>query len=257
MRKTCRFVPGKKEKSPGIPSLLSGGLVYRKSHARRPLEWGSEATPGGKGGRDTEEDASLCERLVMSEEVTRILDGITQGDPNAAAELLPLVYAELRRLAAAWLAREAPGQTLQPTALVHEAYLRLVGTADQRRWDNRSHFFGAAAQAMRRILVESARRKQSVKHGGARQRQDLEAFDVPVTQPPEELLALDEALTRLAADDAEAARIVDLHFFAGLSIDEAAEALGVSRTTAYRQWAYARVWLFSELQGGEEISPAP
>jgi RNA polymerase sigma factor (TIGR02999 family) len=188
-------------------------------------------------------------------EVSRILDAITQGDPSAAAQLLPLVYAELRRLAADKLAQEAPGHTLQPTALVHEAYLRLVGTADEQRWNSRGHFFGAAAQAMRRILVESARRKQRIKHGGALQRLDLEEHDVPVTPPTEELLALDEALSRLAAEDADAARVVDLHFFAGLSIDEAAEALGVSRATAYRQWAYARAWLRCEL-GGEGNAPA-
>ena len=188
-------------------------------------------------------------------EVTQILDAITQGDPGAAAGLLPLVYDELRRLAAARLAREGPGQTLQPTALVHEAYLRLVGTADEPHWNSRGHFFGAAAQAMRRILVESARRKQRVKHGGELQRLDLEEFDVPVTPPPEELLALEEALTRLAAEDAEAARIVDLHFFAGLSIDEVADALGVSRATVYRQWAYARAWLRCQLRG-EGNAPA-
>src|SRR5262245_51099170 len=134
-------------------------------------------------------------------EVTQILDAITQGDPKAASQLLPLVYNELRRLAASKLAREAPGQTLQPTALVHEAYLRLVGTADQRRWNSRGHFFGAAAEAMRRILVESARRKLGAKHGGGLQRQDLEDHDVPVAVPPKEILALDEALARLAADD--------------------------------------------------------
>jgi len=188
-------------------------------------------------------------------EVSQILDAIGQGDPSAASQLLPLVYAELRRLAAAQLAREAPGHSLQPTALVHEAYLRLVGTADQPRWNSRGHFFGAAAQAMRRILVESARRKQYVKRGGEMQQVDLEDYDVPVTPPPEELLALDDALVRLAAEDAEAARIVDLHFFAGLSIDEAADALGVSRATAYRQWAYARAWLRCEL-GGDGTAPA-
>jgi RNA polymerase sigma factor (TIGR02999 family) len=188
-------------------------------------------------------------------DVTQILDAINQGDPGAAAQLLPLIYAELRRLAASYLAREGSGHTLQPTALVHEAYLRLVGTAEDRRWNSRGHFFGAAAQAMRRILVESARRKQRVKHGGELQRLDLEEHDVPVTPPPEELLALDEALARLAAEDADAARIVDLHFFAGLSIDEAAEALEVSRATAYRQWAYARAWLRCEL-GGEGKPPA-
>ena len=147
------------------------------------------------------------------------------------------MYEELRKLAAQKMAQEAPGQTLQATALVHEAYLRLVGTAVEPRWNSRGHFFGAAAQAMRRILVESARRKQRVKHGGELQQVDLEEFDVPVTPPPEELLALDEALARLAAEDTEAARVVDLHFFAGLSIDDAAEALGVSRATTYRHWA--------------------
>ena len=170
-------------------------------------------------------------------EVSHILCAIEGGDPSAAAQLLPLIYAELRRLAAAYLAREGPGHTLQPTALVHEAYLRLVGTAGEQGWNSRGHFFGAAAQAMRRILVESARRKQRVKHGGELQQLDLEEFDVPVTPPPEELLALDEALARLAAEDTEAARVVDLHFFAGLSIDDAAEALGVSRATTYRHWA--------------------
>jgi RNA polymerase sigma factor (TIGR02999 family) len=188
-------------------------------------------------------------------EVTQALDAINQGDPSAAAQLLPLLYAELRRLAAAYLAREGPGHTLQPTALVHEAYLRLVGTEDERRWNDRGHFFRAAAQAMRRILVDSARRKQRLKHGGEAQKLELEEYDVPVAPPPEELLALDEALTRLAAEDADAARIVDLHFFAGFSIEEAAEVLGVSRATAYRQWAYARAWLHAEL-GGEGNAPA-
>jgi RNA polymerase sigma factor (TIGR02999 family) len=187
-------------------------------------------------------------------DVTQILDAVAGGDPQAASQLLPLVYEELRRLAAIRLRQEPPGQTLQPTALVHEAYLRLVGTADEQRWKSRGHFFGAAAQAMRRILVESARRKQRVKHGGELQRMDLEDFDVPVTPPPEELLALDEALARLAAEDADAARVVDLHFFAGLSIEDAAEILGVSRATAYRHWAYARAWLRCEL-GGEGDTP--
>jgi RNA polymerase sigma factor (TIGR02999 family) len=183
-------------------------------------------------------------------EVTQALDAINQGDPSAAAELLPLIYVELRRLAAGYLAREGPGHTLQPTALVHEAYLRLVGTADEQHWKSRGHFFGAAAQAMRRILVDSARRKQRLKHGGEVRTLGLEDFDAPVNPPPEELLALDEALTRLAAQDAEAARVVDLHFFAGLSIEDAADALGMSRATAYRQWSYARAWLRYEL-GGE------
>jgi RNA polymerase sigma factor (TIGR02999 family) len=176
-------------------------------------------------------------------EVTQVLDAVAAGDRQAAAQLLPLVYAELRRLAADKLAREAPGQTLQPTALVHEAYLRLVDDADERCWNSRGHFFGAAAEAMRRILVESARRKSRIKHGGQLQRVELEDQDVPVRLPPEEVLALDEALRRLAAEDAPAAEVVHLHFFAGLSIEDAAEALGLSRATAYRHWAYAKAWL--------------
>jgi RNA polymerase sigma factor (TIGR02999 family) len=182
-------------------------------------------------------------------QVTHILDAMGQGDREAAAQLLPLVYDELRRLAAAMLAREPPGQTLQPTALVHEAYLRLVDDADERCWNSRGHFFASAAAAMRRILVESARRKGRVKHGGGLQRVDLGGQDVPVRPPPDEILALDEALVRLAAADPEAARVVDLHFFAGLSIEEVAEALGLSRATAYRQWSYARVWLRYEIGG--------
>jgi RNA polymerase sigma factor (TIGR02999 family) len=182
-------------------------------------------------------------------EVTQILDAVAGGDPQAAAQLLPLVYAELRRLAAGLLSQEPPGQTLQPTALVHEAYLRLVGAGDERGWNSRGHFFAAAAQAMRRILVESARRKARVKHGGELQRVELEAQDVPVRPPPEEILALDDALTCLAAEDPDAARVVDLHFFAGLSMEEVAAALGVSRATAYRQWAYAKGWLRCEIGG--------
>src|SRR5262245_39700213 len=181
-------------------------------------------------------------------EVTQILNAVAGGDRQAAAQLLPLVYAELRRLAAVKLGQEPPGQTLQPTALVHEAYLRLVGAADERCWNSRGHFFAACAEAMRRILVESARRKGRVKHGGGLERVDLEP-DVPVRPPPEEILALDDALTRLAAEDPDAARVVDLHFFAGLSIEEAAGALGVSRATAYRQWAYAKAWLRCAIGG--------
>jgi RNA polymerase sigma factor (TIGR02999 family) len=176
-------------------------------------------------------------------EVTRILDSFAQGDPNAASQLLPLVYDELRRLAAQKLAHETPGQTLQPTALVHEAYLRLVGPEGGPHWDSRGHFFAAAAEAMRRILVESARRKKRLKHGADRVQVDLQEQDVPVRPPDDQILALDEALTRFAAEDPEAARVVQLHFFAGLSIEQVAEATGVSRATAYRQWSYARAWL--------------
>jgi RNA polymerase sigma factor (TIGR02999 family) len=187
-------------------------------------------------------------------EVSRILSALDQGDPQAASQLLPLVYDELRKLAAYKLAHETPGQTLQPTALVHEAYLRLVVNPQREGqkeppWDSRAHFFAAAAEAMRRILVESARRKKRAKHGGDLHRVELHDQDVPVRPPPDEIIALDEALTRLAEEDPEATQVVQLHFFAGLSIDQAAKALGVSRATAYRQWSYARAWLRCAIGG--------
>jgi RNA polymerase sigma factor (TIGR02999 family) len=183
-------------------------------------------------------------------EVTQMLDAIAAGDRQAAARLLPLVYDELRGLAARKLAQEAPGQTLEATALVHEAYLRLVGLADSARWKDRGHFFAAAAQAMRRILVDKARRKASDKRGGNRQRVELQ--DVPA--PPaadEDLLALDEALTRLESEDPEAAAVVQTRYFAGLSVEEAAQSLGISRAAAYRHWTFARAWLLSELAADE------
>ena len=180
-------------------------------------------------------------------DVTHILAAIEAGDPKAAAELLPLVYEELRKLAAARLASEAAGNTLQPTALVHEAFLRLVGPADAARWDSRGHFFAAAAEAMRRILVDAARRKQREKHGGDRHRVDLDAALAAAPEPRHDLIALDAALTRLAAEDPQAARLVELRHFAGLSVAEAARALGISPRTADRVWAYARAWLHREL----------
>jgi len=180
-------------------------------------------------------------------DVTHLLDAVAAGDRQAAADLLPLVYSELRRLAAAHLAAEAPGHTLQPTALVHEAYLRLVGLGDDARWEGRGHFFAAAALAMRRLLVETARRKRAVKRaGGARVDLDEAALALPETR--EDLLALDEALDRLAASDRQAADLVHLRYFAGLSIPEAASALGVSPRTADRLWAYARAWLHAEVR---------
>ena len=188
----------------------------------------------------------------MAENLTHILDAAAQGDARAAAELMPLVYAELRRLAARSLGEENPGQTLQPTALVHEAYLRLVGPEGEgergQGWKGRGHFFAAAAEAMRRILIENARRKKRHRHGGGRRRVELEGQDVAAARPPEELLAIDDALTRLAAEEPEAAQIVKLRFYGGLSIEEAADALGVSRAGAYRHWAYARAWLRSALE---------
>ena len=187
-------------------------------------------------------------------EATRILSAIEQGDPHAAEQLLPLVYDELRRLAAAKLAQERPGQTLSATALVHEAYLRLVGTeaGDPPRWDGRGHFFAAAAEAMRRILVESARRKQRLKHGGGRQRLPADLLQAPAALPDEDLLALDEALTQLATLDPVKAEVVKLRFFAGLSVAEAADHLGIARATADRYWAFARAWLFEKITGAEK-----
>ena len=182
-------------------------------------------------------------------DVTRVLAAIEEGDPRAAERLLPLVYDELRRLAARKLAQEKPGQTLQATALVHEAYLRLVGPEEVRRWDGRGHFFAAAAEAMRRILVENARRKGRLKRGGAMQRVELDDPRLGYTEPVEELLAVDEALERLACEDPQAAQLVKLRYFAGLSIEDAAESVGFSRSTAYEHWAYARAWLHRHLRG--------
>src|SRR5436189_3935881 len=176
-------------------------------------------------------------------DVTRILSQIEQGDPQAAEQLLPLVYDELRKLAAVKLAQEKPGQTLQATALVHEAYVRLVEGQREQHWNSRGHFFGAAAEAMRRILVDQARRKQADKRGGQGRRVPLDAADVGFTSPADELLDIDEALTRLAAEDPQAARLIQLRYFAGLSIEDAAEVVGISRSTAYEHWSYARVRL--------------
>jgi RNA polymerase sigma factor (TIGR02999 family) len=183
-------------------------------------------------------------------EVTRILSALEQGDPHAAEQLLPLVYEELRKLAAQKMAQEKPGQTLDATALVHEAYLRLVGPADDQHWENRGHFFAAAAEAMRRILVEVARRKKRLRHGGKLRRGALPADGPAVTNPVEDVLAVDEALGKLAAADPKAAELVKLHYFAGLTIEQAAGVLGVSVRKAFTVWAYARAWLFRCL-GGE------
>jgi RNA polymerase sigma factor (TIGR02999 family) len=182
-------------------------------------------------------------------DVTRILSAIEQGDPHAAEQLLPLVYDELRQLAAQKLAHEQPGQTLQATALVHEAYLRLVDVETPQRWDSRRHFF-AAAEAMRRILVENARRKRSAKHGGQRARIDLDEALLVGDEPHHDLLDLDELLDQLASADPRAAELVKLRFFAGLTGDQAAEVLGIAPRSADLLWAYARAWLFERLQGG-------
>jgi RNA polymerase sigma factor (TIGR02999 family) len=180
-------------------------------------------------------------------DVTQILDRIQQGDPNAAQQLLPLVYLELRTLATARMAQEKPGQTLQATGLVHEAYLRLVDRDNRQQWSGRGHFFAAAAEAMRRILIEIARGKARDKRGGDWRRVDFEELDVTNSVSPEQLVALDDALARLATLDPLAADLVKLRYFAGLALDQAAAALGVSTATAYRHWAYARAWLHSEL----------
>jgi RNA polymerase sigma factor (TIGR02999 family) len=180
-------------------------------------------------------------------EVTRILSAIEEGDPSAAEHLLPLVYDELRKLAGQRLDQEKPGQTLQATALVHEAYLRLVDVDQAQHWNSRGHFFAAAAEAMRRILVDNARRKSRLRHGGVLQRRDVEALDLASPQTPDGLVALSEALDRLAAANAQAAELVKLRFFAGLTNAEAAAALGVSPRKANQIWAYARAWLLESL----------
>jgi RNA polymerase sigma factor (TIGR02999 family) len=180
-------------------------------------------------------------------DVTRILSAIEQGDPKAAEQLLPLVYEELRKLAAQKMAQEKPGQTLQATALVHEAYVRLVKVDDARQWSSSGHFFAAAAEAMRRILVDQARKKQAEKHGGGRIRVDLPGDLADTETRSDDLVALDEALSRLERHDPDAARLVKLRYFAGLSHQDAAEALGISRGAADRLWALARTWLFREL----------
>jgi RNA polymerase sigma factor (TIGR02999 family) len=181
-------------------------------------------------------------------DVTRILSAIERDDRQAADELLPMVYGELRKLAAAKLAQEKPGQTLQATALVHEAFVRLVTDSQEQGWESRGHFFAAAAEAMRRILVENARRKMRHKHGGGIQRVELRELDPATTVPDDRLLAIDEALERLALHDAAAAELVKLRFFAGFSLTEASDIVGISRTKAYELWAYARAWLRCEVE---------
>lgn len=185
-------------------------------------------------------------------EVTRILSAIDQGDPHAPEKLLLLLYNELRQLAAQRLRKEKPGQTLQTTALVHEAYLRLVADENTTHWNSKGHFFAAAAEAMRRILVEQARSKQRLKRGGGRQRVDLDDIEVGVEGPQDDLVALDEALTRLAERHPEKAELVKLRYFAGLTISDAAKSLGISTATADRYWTYARAWLCREVTADDE-----
>jgi RNA polymerase sigma factor (TIGR02999 family) len=185
-------------------------------------------------------------------DVTQILNAIDAGEPRAAEKLLPLVYVELRQLAAQRLAQEKAGQTLQATALVHEAYIRLVDVDRAQSWDSRGHFFAAAAEAMRRILVDRAREKGREKRGGKFKRVDIDAIDIATTAAPDQLLAIDDSLAKLDRDDPAAAKLVELRYFAGLTVEEAGKAIGVSTATAYRHWNYARAWLHSELQDSAE-----
>jgi len=180
-------------------------------------------------------------------DVTQLLSAIDSGDPKAAEELLPLVYNELRRLAAAKMANEQPGQTLQATALVHEAWIRLAGSTEQH-WRNRRHFFGAAAEAMRRILIDRARRRNRTRHGGGLKRLDLQGLEIADTATDAQVLAVDEALQKLALESPERAELVKLRYFVGMSIPDAADALGISESTAKRQWNYVRLWLFKEIK---------
>jgi RNA polymerase sigma factor (TIGR02999 family) len=198
---------------------------------------------------------TLPVNVYRMSDVTQILEAMAHGDPKAADQLLPLVYDELRRLAAQRLAREAPGQTLQPTALVHEAYLRLVASGDtsvtrEQQWGNRGHFFAAAAEAMRRILIDAARRKNSLREGGDRKRQPLEGVDIAAVEPSADILAIDDAVERFEKIDPLKAKLVKLRYFAGLTIPEAAEALGISPATADRYWSFARAWLHVQLKKG-------
>jgi len=191
----------------------------------------------------------------LMSELTHILAAAEKGDRFAAEQILPLVYDELRKLAVHKMAQEKSGQTLQATALVHEAWLRLVGVESPQEWDGRGHFFGAAAEAMRRILVEQARRKKRIKHGGQRQRADAGELNLVAGAPDDEVLSVHEALDRLATVDAQAAQVVKLYFFAGLTLEEVASVLEISSRTAYRDWAFARAWLAKRLDGPEKETP--
>ena len=232
-----------------VATLPFAGFADKLDPDRPPTRAERRWTPRSEGigyyqGRERIEPGASS----TMNDVTRILSAIEQGDPGAADRLLPLVYGELRSLAARRLAREAPGQTLQPTALVHEAYLRLVGPEATHDWDGRGHFFAAAAEAMRRILLDRARDKKRLRRGGSRKRQELDLDALRGTDAPaDDLIDLDEAITRLAAVDARAAELVKLRLFAGLTLDQAARALGIARRTAERDWAFARAWLFGRL----------
>jgi len=240
------------ELADGLPP---GGAAERAR--RRPADqWHSERNRGLAAKRRLYSSVSPWQStsgprlpVPLMSDVTRLLSAIDQGDPHAAERLLPLVYDELRKLAAQRLAQEKPGQTLQATALVHEAYVRLVGADESKAWASRGHFFAAADEAMRRILIDNARRKKSHKHGGNLGRLNLDNVDLAAPESPEALLALDAAMEKLAAEDKSAADVVQLRFFAGLPMPQVASLLGISPRTADRLWAYARAWLHQEIQG--------
>jgi RNA polymerase sigma factor (TIGR02999 family) len=235
-------------------SVPDAASTHQQHRADRPLrQWGlamvpDDAEPIPDGEQPAPPQPAAAERVQG--DVTLILSRIEQGEPQAAEQLLPLVYEELRRLAAAKMAQEKPGQTLQPTALVHEAYLRLVRAEETQHWNSRGHFFCAAAEAMRRILVENARRKRDEKHGGKMHQVELTDVQLGVDTPPDALLLVADTLDQLAASDPQAAQLVKLHCFAGLSIEQAAELLGISARTGYRDWSYARAWLYRTLERG-------
>jgi len=230
---------------------LLGCDKARSQAGPKPILRPRDIDPGSGGNRLEWHECPVQADVVQPmSEVTRILSAIEQGDPQAAEQLLPLVYAELRRLATQKLAREKPGQTLDATALVHEAYVRLVDVENAQHWNSRGHFFAAAAEAMRRILVDQARQKQSQRRGGGRKRRPLEQVEIAAAEPTQDMLALNEALERFEQIDPVKAELVKLRYFAGLSLLQAAEALGISRTTADRYWSYARAWLHAELKKG-------
>ena len=232
-------------------SGLHGDVVGRPwCHSPRPAT-PLRARPSGSGAPAARALGAAGSGLTM-DAITQVLNAIEQGDPHAAEQLLPLVYEELRKLATERMAQEKPGQTLQATALVHEAYLRLVDVDREQRWNSRGHFFAAAAEAMRRILVEYARRKRRQKRGGDRQRVGLDEVQITVEGPSKDLVALDEALSKLAQEHPEKAELVKLRYFAGLTLREAAQVLGISRSTADRHWTYARAWLYREGAPEEE-----
>jgi RNA polymerase sigma factor (TIGR02999 family) len=259
--------PGEGAMTSGVPKksrtcgqaagrLIDGLLAWEWTRGVNELDASGGAHPGTR--KELAESIPLgCGSFSVPpmSEVTHILSAIEQGDPHAAAQLLPLVYDELRKLAAQRLAQEKPGQTLQATALVHEAYLQLVGTPAEGavpEWAGRAHFFATAAEAMRRILVEKARRKRRQKHGGGLPRVDIQLADLVSPVPDEYLLALDEAMTQLGAEDPVRARLVQLRFYAGLSNEDAARVLGISGVTAKRYWRYARAWLHREVCKGDD-----